>query len=236
MKYGYCRISTRSQNIERQVRNIIGFCPDVKIIKEVYSGTTQVRPEWLKLLKILKKGDVVIFDSVSRMSRNAEEGFSTYKELYDRGVELIFLKEPLINTKVYQKALEKSISLTGTNVDLILKGINEYLLTIAEEQIRLSFIQSEKEVADLRQRTKEGILTARLNGTPIGRPKNSHKESNKSIESKEIIRKHSRDFGGSLKDVEVIKLAGISRNSYYKYKKELFEQLEREALQENEKM
>ena len=177
MKYGYCRISTRSQNIERQIRNISKFCPEAKIIQEVYSGTTQVRPEWLKLLKILRKGDVVIFDSVSRMSRNAEEGFSTYKDLYDRGVELIFLKEPLINTKVYQKALEKSISLTGTNVDLILKGINEYLLTIAEEQIRLSFIQSEKEVADLRQRTKEGILTARLNGTPIGRPKNSHKES-----------------------------------------------------------
>ena len=232
MKYGYCRISTRSQNIERQVRNIIGFCPDVKIIKEVYSGTTQVRPEWIKLLKILKKGDVVIFDSVSRMSRNAEEGFSTYKDLYDRGVELIFLKEPLINTKVYQKAIEKSISLTGTKVDLILTGINQYLLTIAEEQIRLSFIQSEKEVADLRQRTKEGILTARLNGTPIGRPKNSFKESNKSIKAKEVIRKHSQDFGGSLKDVEVIKLIGISRNSYYKYKRELFEQLEQEAMRE----
>ena len=232
MKYGYCRISTRSQNIDRQVRNIIGFCSDTKIIKEIYSGTTQVRPEWQKLLKILKKGDVVIFDSVSRMSRNAEEGFSTYKDLYDRGVELIFLKEPLINTKVYQKALEKNISLTGTNVDSILKGINEYLLTLAEEQIRLSFIQSEKEVEDMRQRTREGIETARLSGKQIGRKEGAKITTKKSIETKKIIKKHSKDFYGQLTDKEVMKLAEVSRNSYYKYKRELFEELEQEAMRE----
>lgn len=232
MKYGYCRISTRSQNIDRQVRNIIGFCSDTKIIKEIYSGTTQVRPEWQKLLKILKKGDVVIFDSVSRMSRNAEEGFSTYKDLYDRGVELIFLKEPYINTSVYKEAIGKSIELTGTSVDFILEGINKYFYALTEEQIRLAFIQSEKEVEDMRQRTREGIETARLSGKQIGRKEGVKITTKKSIETKKIIKKHSKDFYGQLTDKEVMKLAEVSRNSYYKYKRELFEELEQEAMRE----
>lgn len=232
MKYGYCRISTRSQNIDRQVRNIIGFCSDTKIIKEIYSGTTQVRPEWQKLLKILKKGDVVIFDSVSRMSRNAEEGFSTYKDLYDRGVELIFLKEPYINTSVYKEAMGKSIGLTGTSVDFILEGINKYFYALTEEQIRLAFVQSEKEVEDIRQRTREGIETARLSGKQIGRKEGTKITTKKSIETKKIIKKHSKDFYGQLTDKEVMKLAEVSRNSYYKYKRELFEELEQEAMRE----
>ena len=78
------------------------------------------RPEWQKLYKKVKDGDTIIFDSVSRMSRNAEEGFAVYKELYARGVNLIFLKEPHINTEVYKNALEQKVKLTGDKVDLIL--------------------------------------------------------------------------------------------------------------------
>ncbi len=50
------------------------------------------RPEWMKLLKRIEPGDVIVFDSVSRMSRNADEGIETYFELYEKGVQLIFLK------------------------------------------------------------------------------------------------------------------------------------------------
>ena len=106
-------------------------------------------------------------------------------------------------------------------VDSILEGINKYLLALAEEQIKLAFIQSEKEVMDLRQRTKEGMETARLNGKQIGQIKGTKLTTKKSIEAKEIRLKHSKDFKGTLKDSEVMKLCDISRNSYYKYKKEL---------------
>ena len=75
-------------------------------------------------------------------------------------MNLIFLKEPQINTDTYKKALENNIQLTGSNVDYILEGVNKYLLALAKEQIRLAFEQSEKEVSDLHQRTKEGIETA----------------------------------------------------------------------------
>ena len=104
--YGYCRISTAKQSIDRQIRNIKAEYPTAHIVQEAYTGTSIFRPEWLKLYRILKSGDMVVFDSVSRMSRNAEEGFAMYEELFNRQVCLIFLKEPHINTDTYRKALQ----------------------------------------------------------------------------------------------------------------------------------
>lgn len=219
--YGYARVSTAKQSIERQIRNIKASFPDAVIVTDTYTGTKTDRPGWSKLYKQLAAGDVVIFDSVSRMSRNADEGFSVYEELYSKGVELIFLKERHIDTATYKKALESNVKMTGTNVDYILEGVNKYLLALAREQIRLAFEQSEKEVQDLHQRTKEGMETARLNGKQIGRKAGTKLVTKKSIQAKEVIRQHSIDFGGTLKDDEMMKLTGLSRNTYYKYKREL---------------
>lgn len=225
--YGYCRISTKDQSIERQIRNIKAIYEKAIIVEEVFTGTKiYSRPKWSKLFEQVKKGDTIVFDSVSRMSRNAEEGFNIYKELFNKGVELVFIKEPHINTTTYKEAINGGISLTGTIVDSILEGINKYLLALAEQQIKLAFKQSEKEVQDLRQRTKEGIETARLNGKQIGQPKGSKLTTKKSIQAKEIILKYSKDFKGTLRDSDVMKLCGISRNSYYKYKKELVQEAE----------
>ena len=104
------------------------------------------------------------------MSRDAEEGFTAYEELYHRGIDLVFLKEPHINTSVYKKAMESGIEMTGTTVDYILEGVNKYMLALAKEQIKICFEQAEKEVKDLRRRTIEGIETARLNGKQIELP------------------------------------------------------------------
>lgn len=221
MKYGYCRISTRKQNIERQVRNILSSYPDANIVKEAYTGTKfQGRKELDRLLSKLAAGDTVIFDSVSRMSRNAEEGFNLYEKLYNKGVNLVFLKEPHINTETYKKAMDNQLALTGDIVDSILKGINEYLLALAKEQIRLAFVQAEKEVLDLHQRTAEGIETARRAGKQIGQLPGAKLTTKKSIEAKQIILKHNKDFGGNLSNEETWRLAGISKMTFYKYKKE----------------
>ena len=222
MIYGYCRISTDRQNIERQVRNILKSYPDAIIKQEVYTGTkTDGRKVFEQLLKMVRSGDTLIFDSVSRMSRNAEIGFEVYQELYDKGVELVFLKEPHINTETYKKALSKNIAMTGTKTDIILKAINEYLMELAKEQIIIAFEQSEKKVSDLHQRTREGIETARKQGKQIGRKKGAKIVTQKSIKAKQDILKFSRDFGGSLSDVDCIRMIGITRNTYYKYKAEL---------------
>ncbi|MDO4467927.1 MAG: recombinase family protein [Bacillota bacterium] len=222
--YGYARISRAKQSIERQIRNIKSSYPTATIIEEVFTRTSLNRKEWQKLFNKVKAGDTIVFDSVSRMSGNAEEGFNAYQELYNRDVELVFLKEPHINTATYKKALENNIELTGTSVDYILEGVNKYLMALAKEQIILAFEQSEKEVSDLHQRTKEGIETARLNGKQIGQPKGTKLTTKKSLAAKEVIKKHSKDFNGTLSDDDCMKLAGISRNSYYKYKRELKQQ------------
>ena len=222
MIYGYCRISSKKQSIERQVRNIKKDYPGAVIIEEVFTGTKfYERKKLQQLLKKVKPGDTIVFDSVSRMSRDAEEGFKLYEELYSRNINLVFLKEPHINTDTYKNTLASSVPLTDTEVDFILEGINKYLLALAKQQIKLAFIQSEKEVQDLRQRTREGLITAKLNGKQVGCVKGTKLITKKSIAAKKQILKYSKDFNGTLKDTEVMKLIGISRNSYYKYKREL---------------
>ena len=221
IKYGYARTSTRKQSIERQIRNIKSVYPEAVIIQEVYTRTTMDREKWTRLYKKVGNGDTIVFDSVSRMSGNAEEGFRAYEDLYNRGVNLEFLKEPHINTEVYRKALNNTIQLTGTDVDYILEGVNKYLMALAKEQIRIAFEQSEKEVQDLHQRTKEGIETARLSGKQIGQRSGAKLNIKKKAPAMEQILKHSREFQGNLTDKEVMKLTGLSRNTYYKYKSEL---------------
>ena len=222
MVYGYCRISTDRQNIERQIRNILKAYPDAVIKQEVYTGTkTDGRKVFEQLLKIVRAGDTIVFDSVSRMSRNAEAGFEVYQKLYDKSVELVFLKEPHINTETYKKALSNNIAMTGTKTDIILKAINEYLMELAKEQIQLAFEQSEKEVSDLHQRTKEGIETARRNGKQIGRSYGTSVTTKKSVKAKQEILKYSKDFGGTLSDVDCMRMISIARNTYYRYKAQL---------------
>ena len=226
MIYGYCRISRAKQSIDRQIRNILAIYPNAIIIREVFTRTRLDRKEWCKLIKIVKNGDTIVFDSVSRMSGNADEGFNAYEELYHSGINLVFLKEPHINTDTYKKALENNVALTGGTVDYILEGVNKYLMALAKEQIKLAFEQSEKEVEDLHQRTREGIETARLNGKQIGLQQGTKLTTKKSISAKEVIKKHSKEFNGTLNDADVMKLAGLSRNTYYKYKRELKEELQ----------
>ena len=230
MVFGYCRVSTTHQRITRQVTNIMQVDPNAVIVKEFYTGTTQTRPQWEKLMGRIQRGDTIIFDSVSRMSRNAEEGFKDYKTLYEKGVNLIFINEPLINTSVYDSSKGNLLKITvetgNAAVDDYFKGnitlINNLLMGLAEEQIKAAFAQSEKEVNDLHTRISQGMRESKRNGTKIGLTKGTVLVTKKSVECKEIIKKHSKDFGGMLEDRDVIKLCGgISRNSYYKYKRDL---------------
>ncbi|MCR5769510.1 MAG: recombinase family protein [Lachnospiraceae bacterium] len=220
--FGYCRISTKQQSIDRQERNILQEFPSARIRKEAYTGRRMDRPEWSRLYKIVNPGDTIVFDSVSRMSRSADEGVKTYFELFEREVNLVFLREHYIDTAVYAENLKDKIELQGTDEDEIFKGLNNYFRKLAERQIRIAFEQSQKEVDDLRQRTKEGIQTARLNGKQIGQEPGRKLNIKKEIPAKKEIVRLSRDFLGNNSDKEVMQLIGISRNTYYKYKKDIY--------------
>lgn len=222
MIYGYCRISRATQSIDRQIRNIKKLYPNAAIYQEAYTGTKlEGRLQFNRLLKTVKPGDMIVFDSVSRMSRNADTGIQVYFELYKKGIELVFLKEPYINTAIYSQNSSRKIELVGADEDVIFEGINQYFVKLAERQIRIAFEQAEKEVTDLHQRTREGIETARQKGKQIGQQQGTTLQVKKKNPLKAEIVKKSKDFKGSMTDTDLIKVLGIARNTYYKYKKEL---------------
>ena len=209
--YGYVRISTKKQSLERQIRNIRAAYPEAMIVEEVYTGTSLNRREWGRLRNKLK------------------EGVEAYFELYGRGVNLVFLKEPTISTAVYAAALKNrtlTISQDGSTsegrlIQSIISALNDYQRELAAAQIRITFDQAEKEVEDLHQRTREGVQTARAHGKQIGAVPGKKLTTKKSVEAKAVIIKHSRDFRGGLDDGELMKLTGLARNTFYKYKREL---------------
>lgn len=249
MIYGYCRISTGSQRMDRQVENILRMYPDAKIYKEVFTGTKFYgRDEFNRLLKTVRKGDVIVFDEVSRMSRDADEGCEVYEKLFLSGVELVFIKEPYINTSEYSKALERqlNISISTGNVaadellDSIIDALSKYAVALARQQVRLAFEQAQKEVTYLRRRTKEGLERRRALGVTLGRPEGGNNKIKRKEPIKNIIKTKSKSFGGYNSDSEVIAIINnskvviendlgesteirlsVSRNTYYKYKREI---------------
>lgn len=237
MMYAYARVSTKTQRLDRQIINITKAYPEITpehIFRESYTGTQiKGRTEFSKLKRKVKSGDTIVFDSVSRMCRNADEGIKQYMEWFDKGINLIFMKESYINTDVYRSAIEQTIATTGNEIaDLYIEATNKVIKMLAGKQIQKAFEQAEKEVKDLQVRVSEGIRATQRNNLlvpeeqrkQIGQVKGAKLITKKSIEKKAEIMKYSKDFAGTLNDIDCMKLIGIARNTYYKYKKELLEQ------------
>ena len=268
MVYGYCRVSTIQQNIERQVTEIQTRYPDAIILKEEFTGKTMDRPIWDSLYKKLKQGDLVVFDEVSRMSRNAEEGYQTYMELYQMGIDLVFLKDAHINTESYRKATESSIGNIKTGkksadkfINAVIEAINDFMTEKVQDDIRLAFEKSEEELQRRSEREKGGINERKKRNKELevlyGKDAVNHKEYKQIGRSEgdslnikkqkpitDLIRKYSKDFDGTNNDKEVLSIlkdltieipiqkrsgkveyrkisAKLSRNTYYKYKREM---------------
>lgn len=230
--FAYCRVSTERQSLKRQIDNIKaannGAYAGALFFNDKFTGSTLDRPEWNRLYKRLETGDTIVFDSVSRLSRDAESGAALYEELYQKGINLVFLNEPHCNTDCYRQAAAANIPPTGNEIaDIYIEATNRVLMLLARKQIALAFEQSEKERLDICKRVKDGMRSAKEKAAEQGIEKRyglatgTKLTTKKSVAAKEIIMKHSKDFNGTLNDPDVIKLAGISRNSYYKYKNEL---------------
>ena len=169
--FGYCRISTAKQSIDRQVRNILASYPDADIRKEVFTGTHyKGRDELQKILNRIHSGDTIVFDSVSRMSRNADEGIKLYFDLFNRGVNLVFLKENYITRAEHDKKLTKAETdrdtwkEKATTAEEALKGFEgvdkeAYEKTIAELQKKADEAES-KATAQILARDQRDYLKA----------------------------------------------------------------------------
>ena len=234
MMYAYCRVSTEKQSLKRQTENIAKVYPQIAgsaFYCDKWTGTDQNRPAWKKLLGKVKAGDTIVFDSVSRMSRDAEAGAQQYEELYAADVNLIFLNEPHINTQVYREAAQAPNTGDKDLDETLIKGLNEYLMRLAKRQIWIAFEQAQKERDDIAHRVKDGMRAAQIAAAERGEVKTYGAKpgvkltTKKEKAAKEIIRQYSKDFDGTLADTEVMKLAGCSRNSFYKYKRLLAEEL-----------
>lgn len=231
--YGYVRVSTVQQKVERQINNIKGFNADAIIISEKQSGKDiENRAEFKRLLNKLKPGDTVIFDEVSRMSRNADEGYSLYMELMSKDISLIFLKERHIDTDEYKRRTQKHIekvSSSNKKMDNLINGIFELVAEFEQENlkdnIRLAFEQAEHERQFLIKRVTEGKSASdKKQGRPQGSP---NKESEKAEFIKQVIREQSKDFDGKFSDAKVMRdyLKDTSKGTYYKYKRMLREEI-----------
>lgn len=234
--YGYARVSTEKQSLTRQITNLTKYNANIMIYQEKYSGRKiENRQELKKLLSIVKKGDSIVFDSVSRMSRNAQEGFALYKELYEKGINLIFLNESYINTDVYNESIEtmsKSFNIdlkiedkaTNKLVSSIMHALQEYTMTLLEKQFKEAFEQAQKELDDFRERVKQGLRERKAKGLPLGGAKQRVRKDKK--DKLEKIYKLSKGFKGSFTDKQIIEMLHISSVTLCKYKRELRESIE----------
>jgi len=153
------------------------------------------------------------------------EGSKKHFQLRKKGINLVFIKERHIDTEAYERALkESSPSIgdigTGAAFDLIkdiLKALERFQVAKATDDIKRAFEQSQKEVDDLKQRTKEGLREAKVRGSQVGRIEGKKVQTQKEKDMLPKIRKMARKFEGNMKDSEVVEVLKVDRKTYYKY-------------------
>ena len=149
--YGYIRVSTREQNEDRQLIALreIGV-PEKNIYLDKQSGKDFNRPQYKKLLRKLKKDDLLYIKSIDRLGRNYEEILAQWRVLTkEKGVDIVVLDMPLLDTR-------RGKDLMGT-------FLSDIVLQV------LSFV-AENERTTIRQRQAEGIAAAKAKGVKFGRP------------------------------------------------------------------
>lgn len=151
--YGYVRVSTKEQNEDRQLIALRDFpVPENGIYMDKLSGRDFNRPQYQKLLRKLRAGDILVIKSIDRLGRNYEEILLQWRIITkEKRADIVVLDMPLLDTR------KSGNDLTGTFVaDLVL-------------QILSYVAQTERE--NIHQRQKEGIAAARLRGVRFGRPR-----------------------------------------------------------------
>lgn len=231
---GYARVSTATQKLERQIQNLKEAYPNIIIVAEVYTGKTDNRPKWNKLMRQCRAGIIqkLVFDEVSRFSRNAEEAIKEYKELYNLGIEMEFLKEPHINSNIFRQSSERKINIDTTKmdsetanlIDTVVDGLNDYLMAVAEKQIYLAFEHAQNERELLSKRTSEGLKQAKLMGKQVGRQPGQKIITRKMKKAMRCIRRNYILFGGCLTATECMRAAQVTRSTFYRYLNQMREE------------
>ena len=151
MIYGYIRVSTREQNEDRQLIALREMAvPEANLFIDKQSGKDFQRPQYKKLVRKLKKDDLLYIKSIDRLGRNYEEIQNQWRILTkEKSVDIVVLDMPLLDTR-------RGKDLMGT-------FLSDIVLQV------LSFV-AENERTNIRQRQAEGIAAAKAKGIRFGRP------------------------------------------------------------------
>ena len=179
MKFGYARCSTLDQNLDWQIDALTKEGCD-RIFQEKFTGTRKDRPELIRLLDMLREGDTVIICELTRLSRSVKDLFDLVEQVEKAGANLKSLKEPWLDTTTPQ----------GRLLFTIFSGVSQF----------------EREL--IRERTMEGLASARARGRMGGRP-----GKDKKIVEQALTLYDSRAYSVD----EISKTTGISRATLYKY-------------------
>ena len=142
-RFAYIRVSDKDQNEDRQVETMKKEgIEDRDVFIEKLSGKNFDRPNYQLLKQLVREGDEIVFDSITRMGRTMNETLKEYEWFVENGIDLKFIKEPMINTSNQQH-------------DIIKIAIQKVILTVLA-----AF--AEKERIDSKVRQAEGIAAAKI--------------------------------------------------------------------------
>ena len=194
MIYAYIRVSTKQQNIDRQYEEIKTLNIDDKYIYiDKESGKDFDRTKYQKLIKKLKKDDLLIIKSIDRLGRNYQMILEEWSRITKTiGADIKVLDMPLLDTRIEGK-------------NLVGKFISDIVLQV------LSFV-AENERINIKQRQAEGIRIAKEKGVKFGRPK-----VKLPVNTDDILNKY---INKELKHDEATKLIGVSRGTFFNLVKE----------------
>ena len=192
--YGYARVSSRDQNLDRQIDALMEFGISAKdLFADKASGKDFERPRYKTLMRKLQEGDVVVIKSIDRLGRNYEEILEEWRYITKRRkVAIVVLDMPLLDTRVSKG------NLTGVFIADIMLQLLSYIAEIERENTR--------------QRQAEGIAAAKARGVKFGRPKITKPPS--------YYRIKRAYLAGLMTRREAAEYLGISRSTFDKWIRE----------------
>lgn len=211
--FAYIRVSSKEQNEDRQVYTMQEKGVKARnIFIDKLSGKNTDRPQYQLLKSHVRRGDTVIFDSITRMSRSMDDIKNEYKYFVDNGISLEFIKEQMLNYDIDK-----------VETDPVMRAIPDMILTLLA-----AF--AEKERLDTRERQAEGIAAAKRKGKHLGRPKIAYKTL--SSDDKELFKTQYRRWkDGKQTAVQTMDNVDMKKTTFYKIARE-YESLLSENKQE----
>ena len=191
--FGYVRVSSKEQNETRQMETMRKEGIEERdIFIDKASGKNFERPQYQLLKQMVREGNKVVFDSITRMGRNMDDTMKEYKWFVENGVQLRFIKESMINT-------------SNEHDDVMKRAIQTIILTLLT-----AFAEKERE--EIKTRQAEGIAVAKAKGKHLGRPKTEI--------TQEFERAYKQWKDNEITAVEAMKKVNVPRSTFYRIVKE----------------